>query len=353
MKDNTSPLFSQYIIDGIRMDETPFSALYDCMDRNGCAGIPDERFQDIIDECPDKKPVSFAYEFPKAAEYLKAILKTHGAGNAVNTDYPVSWTKNAVAALLLDYIFKDGHFTLQDTTLTAIWKWDNEPAGNMAAFYDSAVTAGHYIFDLGLKLSGYSVESTSGECTLNLDVQGNLKRPDKCPRTMFPDNDSWLIYVPFGIGRMNLGGSALSTAADHGSGVEPDFHDPDYFIDCYEVVRELVEDGIIKAGIPTGYGGLLAAAEKFRGESGFTLEIGGIMSALTETDPINVLFAEMPGVLVQIKDADYDYVDSQFLLQEVAYYPVGHPGMGTDGIGICRDDRNNVAGILNSLMGIS
>ena len=55
------------------------------------------------------------------------------------------------------------------------------------------------------------------------------------------------------------------------------------------------------------------------------LDISGIEQAYIETDAIRILFSEIPGVVIQIRDSDYDYVDAQFLLQDIAYYPIGHP----------------------------
>ena len=63
-----------------------------------------------------------------------------------------------------------------------------------------------------------------------------------------------------------------------------------------------------------------------------------------------MLFGEVPGVLIQISDENYDYVDSQFILQDVAYYPIGRPTDAFKGIEISEDIRNGVADILASLL---
>lgn len=350
MKDKASPLFSQYIIDGVQMDETPFSALYDCLDGNGTVDTPDGPFEDIIDEYLDKKPASFHYNADDFESYVDKILRTSYSRKSVDLDYPVFWTRAAINALLLDNLFKDGHFTLQDSLLMARWDWNNDPAGNMAAFYDSTITAGHYLFDLGVRLDRYFVESNRSECRFEIENRGKISSKRKCPDIMIPNPDDWLMYIPFDNGRMNLGGSALSKISGHSCELEPDIQDPDYFIDCFELVRELVEDGVIVAGIPVGRGGLAVAAEKFRGRKGMSLEIGGIMSAKGGEDAVKVLFSETPGVLIQIHNIDYDYLDSQFLLQETAYYPVGHPDPDGHRINLgCKCD-NGVAGILESLL---
>ena len=102
MKDKASPLFSQYIIDGVQMDETPFSALYDCLDGNGTVDTPDGPFEDIIDEYLDKKPASFHYNADDFESYVDKILRTSYSRKSVDLDYPVFWTRAAINALLLD-----------------------------------------------------------------------------------------------------------------------------------------------------------------------------------------------------------------------------------------------------------
>ena len=40
---------------------------------------------------------------------------------------------------------------------------------------------------------------------------------------------------------------------------------------------------------------------------------------------MRILFSEVPGVIFQINDSDYDYLDAELLLQDVMYFPLGHP----------------------------
>lgn len=350
MKEISSPLFSQYILDGVRMDETPFNALFDCLDGQGTVDIPDGPFANIVDEYLDKKPTSFTYDINKASEYAERILGTPFNRKEVDMDYPVLWTKSAINTFLLDCLFKDGHFTLQDILLMAEWNWNNRPAGNMAAFYDSTVAAGHYLFDLGVKLDRYFIEENRRGCYFDLKARNRMSLRRKCGSTIVPDYSDFIIFIPFENSRLQLGGSALSKVVGQCSGAEMELSDPDYFIDCFEVVRELVEDGVIKAGVAVGRGGLMTAAEKFRGRKGFVMDISGILATSGESDAIKVLFAEQPGVLVQIGRDDCDYFDSQLLLQEVAYYPLGHPDASMNRISLCRDKGKVLGGILESLL---
>ena len=154
----------------------------------------------------------------------------------------------------------------------------------------------------------------------------------------------------------------------------PEIMDPDYFIDCFEVVRELVEDGIVQSGVTVGKGGLLTAVAGILGYTDtedrstdslsgiedndrdgteeIEIDISGIEQAYIETDSVRILFAEIPGVLIQIADTDYDYVDSQLLLQDIAYYPVARPGQlsGKPRIRLSSSSRTGLFSILAALM---
>ena len=125
--------------------------------------------------------------------------------------------------------------------------------------------------------------------------------------------------------------------------------DPDYFIDCYEVVRELVEDGIVMAGVTVGDGGLAKAAADICGTYGISLNISGISSSYIEEDTTKILFGEIPGALIQVSEANMDYLDAQLLLQDVAYYPLGKPSPA-GGISLEKSSAATVAGILASLI---
>ena len=93
------------------------------------------------------------------------------------------------------------------------------------------------------------------------------------------------------------------------------------------------------------------AADKMCSEIGLEMDITGIMSSYSENNATNVLFGEIPGVLIQISDNDFDYVDSQLILQDVAYYPIGRPSVSFKGLKFSEKSRKGVADILACLLG--
>ena len=80
------------------------------------------------------------------------------------------------------------------------------------------------------------------------------------------------------------------------------------------------------------------------------IDVSGLISSYQPTDSTKVLFSEVPGVLVQIAEDNYDYFDSQLLLQDVAYYPVGRITTDRKGVRFTEGADREVAGILASLL---
>ena len=377
MTEKQSALHSQYIIDGCRCDTTPAELLDECLrdthiihpDAQGCA--------DIIDESIDPPVSTFTYDRSRNEEYLGLCLNATSHERTFRLLYPDAFTRQRIAYALIDRLWNEGHYRLGDLNLWAKWTWNTRPLGNMSAFYMSAEAVNSYLFDLGVKLGDYCFEESDEESRVDFYAwlpekeEANEDAPAEeirfksspyeshhpwiseaanCSMEMIPDPSSWLIYIPFDTCPFNIGGSLLAQVHGRNGGTGPHIQDPDYFIDCYEVIRELAEDGIIMAGATVRDGGLAVAAAKMCGEHGLELDINGLMASYNEDDQTKLLFAEIPGVLIQISANDYDYLDSQLLLQDVAYYPVGHPSAESEGISLCGNAKAAVADILASLL---
>ena len=85
------------------------------------------------------------------------------------------------------------------------------------------------------------------------------------------------------------------------------------------------------------------------GDIGAVIELGTVMQSYGDNDLFNILFGEIPGVVIEINSSDFDYVDAELLLQDVAYYPLGHPEGNTLRIG--GNPEGGIYGIIQSLIG--
>ena len=65
---------------------------------------------------------------------------------------------------------------------------------------------------------------------------------------------------------------------------------------------------------------------------------------------MSILFSEIPGVIIQIRDIDFDYVDAELLLQDVAFFPLGHPNLKSGAVRVRSAEKTGIQTILESLM---
>ncbi len=376
MKHPGSALYSTYIIDGTQMPYTPARLLDSCMDEGSCCPEREDTYENIVDETVDPVLKKTLYSADKILSYLKRIEDMGGKASPEANISSKSYTKRKIAAALTDVLWKKGHFALGDLGISARWKWNCAPLGNMAAFYFSAEAAGEYLFDLNICLESYSFEK-SGDVsdvgfTVNVESVKDEEEEDeydfinerepremkycwmsedlKCSPSLVPDPTSWLIYIPFDTCDYRLGNSMFEKANGSSGDNAPEICDPDYFMDCFEVVRELVEDGVILAGTTVGAGGLAAAVSGMCSDVGVAADISGIERAAGENDIVRILFSEVPGVLIQIADEDYDYIDAQMLLQDIAYFPIGHPDGRPGEFSVIHGRKPGVSSILASLI---
>lgn len=382
MKEKASALYSEYIIDGIPRRFTPADILDGCLDHETEQPREYEEHEPIVDESVDPCPSAGEFKSQDAQEYLSGVSALLGTTRNCPAAYAEEFTRSRIAKALLDTIWMKGHFRLSDLLLSAKWRWNTRPLGNMAAFYGSVEAAADYLDSLGISLDSYSFTESERVSQISfkvaatdraedpdaeigpeeeeIDLPGNapfgsphpvIGRRRAIPDKLVPDPESWIIFVPFDSCEFRLGNSILCEVYGQNGDGSPEIGDGDYFIDCFEIIREFVEDKVVLSGRTVSDGGLLPTMKAMCGEDiGAKIDISGIMNAYDEDKSIRVLFSEVPGVLIQIKDIDYDYADAEFLLQDIAYYPIGHPTAGSSGIKVKSGRGGGISDILQSLL---
>ena len=368
MAEKTSALHAAYVIDGVQEEYTPaqlLDAVTEAEGRHPFTGPAEAR---EVDESLDPVFPGADFDPARVDAYLEAVLPARKRLPVADAD---AYTRIRVAAALIDALWRTGRFRLGDLRLDAAWRWDEAPVGARAAFYASVRAAADYVDALGIKFSGYRYARTSGPSELVLRARiardadeedyGFISGPFRsehpvlgarrsCSATLVPDPQSWLVYIPFDTADFRLGDSLLVQQTGLGGGPAPQITDADYFLDCYEVVRELVEDGILLSGATVGEGGLLRTVRQMAVACGVGLDLSDVMCAYQEQDPVRILFSEVPGAVVQIRDTDFDYLDAELLLQDVAFFPLGHPIPGESGIRIKASAKSGIQTILESLI---
>jgi len=357
---------SEFIIDGIRQEMTPAEVLAVCMDVP--AANTAEKPDPIVDERLDPSPGALEYNPAHIRRYLALTARTE---RVFPVPFAGVYTRCRIAKCLVDTLWREGRFTIDDICLKAEWSLVRTPQlGDLTALYDSVSDAAEYISGMGMTLASYNVTFVKDKRDVSFTAEiapvqtGAFTETDTLadtpemgksllvPGGLVPDRSSWILYVPFDPSDFRMGGSLLRQAlSSAGGGSEPQIGDTAYFTDCFELVRELAEDGILLSASTVSDGGLISAIQGMteKGECSASIDVSGIVSAYPGSDTVRVLFSEIPGAILQVRDSDFDYIDAEFLLQDVAYFPIGHPSPGNGDVEIL-SGGSGIQNILDSLL---
>lgn len=370
MSEKASALYSLYVIDGIQQELVPARLLETVADEGFVsvdAGVPVSSGSEslIVDETMDVVGKSLGGENLDPVSQLPVI--------ACGMDsYPLSasgeYTRLVLASSLISTLWRKGHFGIGNLRIGARWSLGERKVGEMAAFYRSVEAASEYADALGLRFvtcecadgGRFGLEFTAelsrnavSEVELELPftvAEPSLDSGPICPATAVADPRSWLVYMPFDTADYRLGGSAFAQAAGIAA-APPLLGDADYFLDCFEVVREFAEDGVLLSAVTVGRGGLIRAVSSLLEGSGCgaDIDVSDILRSYGGDSELKLLCSEIPGALLQIRDSDFDYLDAELLLQDVAYFPLGHPLPGR-GLKVKSSRKSGIETILESLM---
>lgn len=366
MAEKQSALYSNYIIDGILQELTPGRMLDECLVSK--AEAPEAPAGQIVDESAEPMIVPASYDVEMTHYYLSRIQVA--APGPLQSAFAGFSTRSAIASALIDTLWSDGRFRLGDLSLDLDWEWNGEAIGSMAAFYASAEAAADYTDGLGVKINSYDYKEAP-ECRFSAkaaavrsiededDLVGALPYHIANPvaptrrryrEQLIPDEKSWIMYIPMETCDYRLGGSRLCEVLGSCPQTAPELRDCDYFNDCYELLRELSEDGIILSGTTVGAGGLASALKRMAGECGAEIDLAQLKESYGDSDATRLLFSEVPGALIQVGDIDYDYIDAEMLLQDVVYFPLGHPILRSRELIFATAQRSGIHSILESLI---
>ena len=138
------------------------------------------------------------------------------------------------------------------------------------------------------------------------------------------NKNSSLYYIDFSFDDQRLGGSAFAqTLGKVGSDV-PTVKNPEYFADCFEAIQTLINKGWVMAGHDISAGGLITTLL----EMTFANQQGGIhvnLYDMSGEDVVKNLFAENPGVVIQVSDLHKHALREYLESEGIGYAKIGYP----------------------------
>ena len=156
------------------------------------------------------------------------------------------------------------------------------------------------------------------------------------------DREASLYYVDLSSDEKRLGGSAFAQSLGKVGSDVPTVKSPEYFAIAFDALQELITRKVIMCGHDISAGGLITTLL----EMTFANIDGGIALDLNEIckdgDLVKVLFAENPGVVVEVRDK-YDGEFRSYLAEKgIAYSRIGRPNPDSRSISLELGDAQYV-----------
>ena len=154
---------------------------------------------------------------------------------------------------------------------------------------------------------------------------------------MVNDKNSSLYHIDFSFDTQRLGGSAFAQSLGKVGDDVPTVANAEYFADCFEAVQELINRGWIMAGHDISAGGLITTLL----EMTFANTYGGMhvnLHDIADDDIVKLLFAENPGVVIQVSDEHKQELRAFLEDAGIGYAKIGYPTPDSRTIVIKKDD---------------
>lgn len=247
-----------------------------------------------------------------------------------------SGSRLAIAEALTNLVWAPIEKGLQGVSLSANWMWPCRNAGEDARLYQAVQAASDFAIELGVNIptgkdslsmtQKYGEKKVYAPGTVIISTVGEVKNIRQIVTPVLrADQATELVYIDFSFDKMKLGGSSFAQILNKVGKDVPDVKDADYFVEAFTAVQKMVEEGLILAGHDISAGGMVTALlEMCFADNRLGLDID--LSFLAEKDIVKILFAENPGVLVQIPDAAAKRVSTLLDKAGVAYGFLGKPG---------------------------
>ena len=225
---------------------------------------------------------------------------------------PAAGSVLSIAEALTNIVFaplKDG---LKSVSLSANWMWPCRNEGEDARLYAAVEAASDFACHLGINIptgkdslsmtQKYGDEKVISPGTVIISAGAEVSDVKKIVSPVLSKNlHTYIYYIDFSFDSLKLGGSALAQVLGRVGNETPTVCEPDYFVDAFEAVQDAINKGLILAGHDISAGGMITALL----EMCFANVEGGLevsLDELSEKDIVKILFAENPGILVQVKD---------------------------------------------------
>ncbi len=265
------------------------------------------------------------------------IATAIGHAPAAGLADPAAGSVLSVAESLTNLVWASLADGLDSVSLSANWMWPcRSQKGEDARLYRGVQALSDFCCAIGVNVpTGKDSLSLSQQYpdgskiispgTVIVSAGGEV---DDIRRTVSPvlvnDEKSTLYHIDFSYDHLRLGGSAFAQSLGFVGSDVPTVVDTDYFRLAFAAVQKLVHEGLLLAGHDISAGGLITTLL----EMCFANTEGGLeikLDKFNQKDLVKLLFAENPGVVVQVGKKNKDAFKAVMKEAGVSYVKLGHP----------------------------
>ncbi|MDR2130957.1 MAG: phosphoribosylformylglycinamidine synthase [Odoribacteraceae bacterium] len=239
----------------------------------------------------------------------RGIATSIGHAPVVALARPENGSRLAIAEALTNLVWAPLEEGLRGVSLSANWMWPAKNPGEDARLYRAVEAASDFAIALGINIptgkdslsmtQKYGEEKVYAPGTVIISTVGEVTDVRKIVSPVLKPVESEIIYIDFSRDDRRLGGSALAQVLGQVGDDLPDVKDAAYFARAFDALQRLITGGYILAGHDISSGGMITALlEMCFADDRLGLEID--LSYLPGKEVVKLLFAENPGVLVQV-----------------------------------------------------
>ena len=265
------------------------------------------------------------------------IATALGHAPQVGLANPAAGSVMSVAESLTNIVWAPLADGMKSLSLSANWMWPcRSQKGEDARLYTAVKALSDFCIAIGVNVPtgkdslSLSQQYPNGEKiispgTVIVTSGGEVSDIRKVVSPVLVNNkNSSLYHIDFSFDSLRLGGSAFAQSLNKVGDDVPTVKNPDYFVECFNAIQELVNRGWIMSGHDISAGGLITTLL----EMCFANTKGGMhinLHDLESTDIIKTLFAENPGVVIQVSDDHKDELKAFLDDAGVGFAKIGYP----------------------------
>ena len=252
---------------------------------------------------------------------------------------PAAGSVLSVAESLTNIVWAPLEEGLDSVSLSANWMWPcRAQEGEDARLYTAVKALSDFCCELQINVPtgkdslSMTQKYPNGEKiispgTVIVTSGGQVSDIKKVVSPVVQNVPSTLYHIDFSFDELRLGGSAFAQVNNKVGSDVPTVKNSEYFRDCFNAIQTLIQKGLILAGHDISAGGLITTLL----EMTFANTKGGLninLDKIKTDDLTKILFAENPGVIIQVANDKRSEV-KKFLEDEgVGYINLGEPAEG-------------------------